>query len=452
MTTKNILNASFKRVPFFVESENLQRFGRMLARHEYPNTSEQFAEDTGGFAREFEVTGFVVGDNAKDQLNAVINACNEQGAGRLVLPFWGEMDMLAGEGSVEVSPYTDNEKLAFKIIFCESRKEGGLVAGEATLTETLAKGETARAGMLQSFTDNYKINSLDALSKITATADLRQIIGDMTGLSKFLPAGDVAAFMNKVDSIARTAGNLINDGFSIGQSLMNKDFGIYSLLSTGLIGGGSVYLINTLLDVANTFKSKQTKNPKYLESQAAGADIATNDGGVWVADTPTRRKRNEQRATLGEVHRFNIITIAYECFAGAKFETDTDAENMRTAIENAYINLVHGIDGITNGVPIITGSELKTPFSLDTRTIMPFDDLRLTALETANNGAVVQYKVEREFNYKAGSSILVLAYLTQAERLTDENELIQLANAMRNANNRATYNIKGGFTVLRGAL
>jgi plasmid rolling circle replication initiator protein Rep len=83
---------------------------------------------------------------------------------------------------------------------------------------------------------------------------------------------------------------------------------------------------------------------------------------------------------------------------------------------------------------------------------MPFDDLRLTALETANNGAVVQYKVETETNHKAGSSILVLAYLTQAEQLTDENELIQLANAMRNANNRATYNIKGKFTVLRGGL
>jgi hypothetical protein len=30
--------------------------------------------------------------------------------------------------------------------------------------------------------------------------------------------------------------------------------------------------------------------------------------------------------------------------------------------------------------------------------------------------------------------------------------LIQLANAMRNANNRATYNIKGQFVVLRGGL
>lgn len=201
-------------------------------------TSEQFAEDTGGFAREFEVTGFVVGDNAKDQLNAVINACNEQGW-RLALGHFGAKWICWRARVVLRLAHIDNEKLTFKIIFCESRKEAGLLLVKPH-HRNAGKGETARAGMLQSFTANYKINSLDALSKITATADLRQIIGDMTGLSKFLPAGDVAAFMNKVDSIARTAGNLINDGFALGQSLMNKDFGIYSLLSTGLIGSGSV--------------------------------------------------------------------------------------------------------------------------------------------------------------------------------------------------------------------
>ena len=42
--------ASFRGVPFITETESDEEFGRRLAIHDYPNSSNRYAEDTGGFA------------------------------------------------------------------------------------------------------------------------------------------------------------------------------------------------------------------------------------------------------------------------------------------------------------------------------------------------------------------------------------------------------------------
>ena len=70
-----LLDASFKGVSFFVDSEELPRFGRRIAQHEYPHTDEQYAEDVGGFPQDFTINGYVVGENSKEQITALISAC-----------------------------------------------------------------------------------------------------------------------------------------------------------------------------------------------------------------------------------------------------------------------------------------------------------------------------------------------------------------------------------------
>jgi prophage DNA circulation protein len=45
MTYETLLDASFKGVPFYVTSEGLERFGRRIVKHEYPNSNQQFGED-----------------------------------------------------------------------------------------------------------------------------------------------------------------------------------------------------------------------------------------------------------------------------------------------------------------------------------------------------------------------------------------------------------------------
>lgn len=452
MTNISILNASFKGAPFFVDSEKLARFGRSLAKHEYPNTSEQFAEDTGGFAREFEVEGFVIGLSAKDQLMAVINACNEPGPGRLVLPFFGERQMLAGEGSVSVRPYLENEKLCFTIQFSESRTEAGFVAGAATLPQVLSSGQNARDSIKKSFAENFTANKSDPLSMLSVRADLQQIVKDCYSLMALLPAQEHAEYASQVGFLAAAAPDLVGDNLALSEALIG---GIYTTLSTGLIGAGNEYSVSTLSSLSSGFKSQQTTNINFINAQAGNSDfiLIGENQAYWPENTRTRRVRNETRRTLSEAHRLNLILIAYELLAGATFDTDTQADAAMNDVEMSYIDLLHGVAGIKDGAPIQHGDQTKTWFLRNKNTLQEFERTRLLSIAAAAGSQVVRYKTEIENSPGCfGSSILNLAYLTQAESLTDEKQLTDLALAMRGANNRKTYFVRGDFTVLRGAI
>ena len=52
------LTASFRGVPFFVESSDISA-GRRTVTHQYPQRDEPFTEDLGRAAREYELSAFV---------------------------------------------------------------------------------------------------------------------------------------------------------------------------------------------------------------------------------------------------------------------------------------------------------------------------------------------------------------------------------------------------------
>ena len=78
--------------------------------------------------------------------------------------------------------------------------------------------------------------------------------------------------------------------------------------------------------------------------------------------------------------------------------------------------------------------------------------LRLSSLNAAKNNQTVSFRVQKEsYDSFCGSSMLNLAYLTQAEALKNESDLGRVYNAMRNANARRTYFVNGEFNVLRAS-
>ena len=80
--------ASFRGVPFVVLESNLRR-GRQVALHVYPFRDEAWPEDLGRSPRLTSVRGFVVGDDADDQIADLIEAAEAPGPGLLVHPTLG---------------------------------------------------------------------------------------------------------------------------------------------------------------------------------------------------------------------------------------------------------------------------------------------------------------------------------------------------------------------------
>ena len=88
-------NASYKGVPFFVESSDFDS-GKRLAVHEFPQRDKPYVEELGRKVRKFELTAWVAAHprNQFDvwpERDALIAACEEEGEGTLVHPYYGEM-------------------------------------------------------------------------------------------------------------------------------------------------------------------------------------------------------------------------------------------------------------------------------------------------------------------------------------------------------------------------
>ena len=205
MSYKTLLNGSFKGVPFYVEDdEGLQAFGRKLAVKEIPNTSEQFAEDTGGFSPVFKVKIFWRGKGAQADYQKFRNAANEKGFGKLVLPLHGEFQVKAGECRPQYTPNKDPDYVCVDAEFYTSRTEAGFVEAKTTLPAVLAAGENARASILGKLV-SYSTKAVDFLGSVTQKLDLQSMLKQVGELAGFAPSGELGAILSKINTIAENA-------------------------------------------------------------------------------------------------------------------------------------------------------------------------------------------------------------------------------------------------------
>jgi prophage DNA circulation protein len=88
LLAKKYLPASFKGVPFLVDSVNYDG-GRRVAVHEYPYKDVNFSEDLGRKRREYSFEAYVLGEDYEAQRDALILICEDEGGGDLVHPYLG---------------------------------------------------------------------------------------------------------------------------------------------------------------------------------------------------------------------------------------------------------------------------------------------------------------------------------------------------------------------------
>lgn len=87
-----LLPGSYRGAPFFVTSHEAAAAGRRLQVHEYPGADEQLVEDLGRRTKRFQVEAFVLGADYMSARDALLDACDKPGPGRLVHPWLGAFD------------------------------------------------------------------------------------------------------------------------------------------------------------------------------------------------------------------------------------------------------------------------------------------------------------------------------------------------------------------------
>lgn len=88
--------ASFRGVPFWVMSDD-EGGGRRLVIHEFPMRDDPFNEDLGSKARTYDVTAYLASEFTTSEAGALTAAMDRRGAGTLVLPTHGPLQVKAHE-------------------------------------------------------------------------------------------------------------------------------------------------------------------------------------------------------------------------------------------------------------------------------------------------------------------------------------------------------------------
>jgi hypothetical protein len=447
MSYQNNLDASFKSVPFYVTEESLPAFGREIVTHLYPNSAEQFAEDTGGLPEVFSVTGFMIGENAKDQMQALINACNEVGFGQLILPYFGERRVKAGKGSVAVSPNISVDRIDFSVEFYTSREKAGYVEAEPTPQTVYANGDVVRELSGEVFGEFYQTGDIAEVTNY----DFSAMVTSIDNLRSIIPPLSLPEILTKINIVNNAMNDLVNDAVSFSKLFSGVD-GVYSLLSTAFIGNGAGRVIDLLLNEVNSFERRLPTDIYSLNKGASST--AYYQVNYWSDNTESRVIRNQSRAGLADYHRMNLLTIAYEQLAGMTFNTEQEADAAKDAVEMAYIELAHGITGISYGTKLKTNDNAARSYVAgNERVWQAFETVRLNALKSAESNNVILYKVESaQIENYYGMSILNLTYHTQAEQLQSENDLMAMTKVMFGVNGRKPYALTGNVKVLRRAV
>jgi len=138
----SLQQASWRSVPFGVRATN-RGGGRRVALHEYPYQDVPYAEDLGRATRQFSFSGFVVGDDAGDQAEQLITACEVKGPGQLVHPIYGSFT------SIQLITFTTEERwdngrvVEFKFTFVETGQPLYPTTGADTQAATQTAGVNA---------------------------------------------------------------------------------------------------------------------------------------------------------------------------------------------------------------------------------------------------------------------------------------------------------------------
>jgi prophage DNA circulation protein len=163
--------------------------GRRVAIHEYPYRDDAWAEDLGKLPRRFTIQAFIVGDDCYQQRDAMLQACEQAGAGTLVHPTLGSIQCVLLEFG------------------CADRRERGrvvelqftfIVAGDVKYPSTAtATGQNvlAAVGKLNIASASDLGSTLSSIGNVAH--EVTSTVGHYTGLASRL-VGDAGRIFNSV--------------------------------------------------------------------------------------------------------------------------------------------------------------------------------------------------------------------------------------------------------------
>lgn len=427
--------ASFRGVPFYTEMESDEEFGRRLAIHDYPNSSNRYAEDTGGFADHIRVSGCVMGQDAVTQYQRLKTACNQQGHGELVLSVLGSFKIKCGKCSATCNTSESTEKITFDLEFYGSEDVPKADIDSFTGLGCFGLADNCFDAMNQYLNNNFGFLKSDVIASLMK-GDLLGMCNSLLGMSGLVDPQDLKDFQKAINTIQKNASRFLYQAENLGNMLFG-DYGAWRIMAPSAHYQGGANALNDIANIANYYGNTLSTDPVKMPDTPENITLNNNGGkSKWNETTSNRRHRNRQRELLISIHKLSALIIGYLILANIHFDTSEEATDARDTLEYAYCKLVHGQNSVKPTDSVFSPIDLNGYILHQDGAIMQsFEQLRVYALKTLDNAENIAYRVQK-INVNEATSVLNLAYLTQAENIHSENDLLELTEKLADENDR----------------
>ena len=303
---------SFRGVEFFV-AESAGQFGRRNVLHEYPQKDKPSPEDLGRKAQHFSVEAYVLGSDFATQRDNLIVACEAEGPGVLIHPYYGKKYVILAEPA-KVTETQDKTRIArISLAFVEAGdlpqptiSEDGLsqVSDAADVLSDAAEGDFSSTFSALGLPD---FSVQDAISKIKGAANtIESYRGNVSSIYN-----NVASFSFAMRSLRTSIVNLLNSP----AAMANKLRSALELLTT------------TLNNVFGTTNSAFHAHSSLLAFGVHDALIPTN--------TRTRKQQAQNRTAVNALIQRVALAQASKAAVSQSYASSNDALAARNTLLDA---------------------------------------------------------------------------------------------------------------------
>lgn len=330
----NLLPASFRCVPFQVNGASSE-FGRRNQTHEYPFRNVPYTEDMGRSARRNKIDAFLIGDDHKEQAEKLVEAIEEEGAGTLIHPLLGELNVNI-VGTATVSNSIENGRMS--VISFSFVEAGELIFPDSSVATDDVVNENA---------DNVDQELLDAFEDF-----------DLIDAPDFIQENILDNTVSILDGIADTF-NTITPYVRDAVKIMNGDL-------SPILGAGGSSIVNSMKNVWRS-ATRFTNSVKGLISRAkvfTGTSFVKNLSpvGIWTTDSRSTKQTKKNQNIINTAIRVTALTEASRTIASLPKQTKNDALKKASSFPPICLSpvassTVNSADGSFNSHELIENSQ-----------------------------------------------------------------------------------------------
>lgn len=290
--TDRLQPASFRGVAFKVDGDDLQ-VGRRTVLHEYPGRDTPSVEDMGRETREYAISAYLIGADFMAERDRLIEALEQAGAGELVSPWYGRMNVVV-MGKQRIS---------------HSKQDGGMCLVSFTFVESGEDEWPASTPLGSSLLAGRSISLLDRAQSAFASAfglgldGLPEWMSMATIEHASALLGDVADMLSSADSSMSSAMRLMQGDLSVLMPPPSTAW-IFSRRLADVLdaGNGSSTTARSLLSLSNrTAAASQTQSARPV--------------GVWPTSAQDKQQADRLNNSVSELVRVNLIASSAQAVA-----------------------------------------------------------------------------------------------------------------------------------------